>query len=58
MSGLKNGKRTGLPTVFFEVDELGQTRNTFRRIREQQMVSGGLQDGLEFVHYSEIVENK
>jgi hypothetical protein len=58
MNGLKNGKRTGLPTVFFEVDELGQTRNTFRRIREQQMVSGGLQDGLEFVHYAEIVEDK
>ena len=58
MSGLKNGKRTGLPTVFFEVDELGQTRNTFRRIREQQMVSGGLQDGLEFVHFAEMVGDK
>jgi len=58
MFGVKNEKEVGLPTVFFEVDELGKTRNTFRRIQEQQMVSGGLQDGLEFVHFAEWVENK
>jgi|GEM_PF-3225091 len=58
IGGLKNGKRIGLPTAYFEVDELGQTRNTFRRIRQQQMVTGGLQDGLEFVHFSEIMEDK
>lgn len=58
MAGVKNGKEVGLPTAFFEVDELGRTRNTFRRIQQQQMVSGGLQDGLEFVHFAEQVENK
>lgn len=58
MAGMKNAKEVGLPTVFFEVDELGRTRNTFRRIQEHQMVSGGLQDGLEFVHFAEKMENK
>ncbi|MDF2379307.1 MAG: hypothetical protein P1V18_03750 [Candidatus Gracilibacteria bacterium] len=47
-----------LATAFFEVDELGNAGLSFRRVRQQQMVSGGLQDGLEFVHFAETVEEK
>lgn len=56
--GLRAGLVTGLPSHAFEVDETGSTKFSYRRIRQQQAVSGGLQDGLEFVHYAHEVANK
>lgn len=56
--GRKAGVVTGLPSNALEIDETGVTRFSYRRIRQQQAVSGGLQDGLEFVHYSHEVANK
>lgn len=47
-----------LPTVFLESDETATVRSSFRRIRKQQLLSAGLQDALEFVHYGEEVMNK
>lgn len=58
VQGRKAGVVTGLPSNAFEVDEIGVTRFSYRRIRQQQAVSGGLQDGLEFVHYAHEVANK
>lgn len=58
------GKRDGslndfpLPTVNFQVEELGHAGNSFRRMRQQKMVSGGNQDGVEFVHFAENVAEK
>ncbi|MDP2691940.1 MAG: hypothetical protein U1C97_03620 [Candidatus Gracilibacteria bacterium] len=58
MYGESGGDRAALPTAFFEIDELGRSQNSFRRIRQQQVVSGGLQDGLEYAQYSETVQDK
>jgi len=57
-NGSMSQQKAPLPTAYKEVDEIGMARFSFRRIREQQQVSGGLQDGLEFVHFAEMVENK
>ncbi len=51
-------KKAPLPTAYFESDEVGKTQASFRRIRQQQAVSGGLQDGLEYVHYAHEVGGK
>lgn len=47
-----------LPTAFLESDETATVRSSFRRIRRQQLLSAGLQNALEFVHYGEEVMNK
>lgn len=47
-----------LPTAFLESDETASVRSSFRRVRRQQLLSAGLQDALEFVHYGEEVMNK
>jgi len=52
------GQTKPLPNTLFEIDEIGTAKSTFRRIRQQRMVSGGLQDGLEFVHYADEVKPK
>ncbi len=58
LMGVRGGKEAPLPTAYFESDEVGQTQASFRRIRQQQAVSGGLQDGLEYVHYAHQLESK
>jgi len=58
VTGIKAGKRVPIPMAFVEADAIGEARSSLRRVREQRMVSAGLQDGLDFVHYSHSVANK
>lgn len=56
--GFDGVKNVALTNSYFEADEVGKAGASTRGIRQQQMVSGGLQSGLEFVHYTRELEIK
>lgn len=58
MGEKSSGEIVQLQNAVFEADEVGKMKSSFRRIRQQEPVSAGLQDGLEFVHFGQQVKNK
>lgn len=45
-------KEMPLPNTIMETDETGNAGLSFRRIREQKLIHGGFQEGLEYSHFT------
>lgn len=56
--GRGGGREVSLPGLFSEIDQQANTKNAFRRIRNQRLISAGLQDGLQFVLSAEEMVSK
>ncbi len=53
LSGERAGKAVPLPLLEEESSALGKSAQSFAQITDQHLVSGGLQDVLDFAHYAE-----
>ncbi len=53
LTGEHSGQSVPLPLLEEESSALGKSVQSFRQVSDQHLVSGGLQDTLDFAHYAE-----